>query len=39
MGSGILTTLRDFARIGWLWSNWGKWDEQQEILKIIPTAC
>ena len=32
-GSGILTTLRDFARVGWLWCNWGMWEDRQVIAK------
>ena len=30
-GSGILTSLRDFARLGWLWCNWGAWAGQQVV--------
>lgn len=30
-GSGILTTARDLARIGWLWCNWGRWEDKQVI--------
>ena len=30
-GSGILTTLKDFARLGWLLCNWGKWEDRQVI--------
>ena len=30
-GSGILTTLEDFARVGWLWCNWGAWGARQVI--------
>ena len=33
-GSAIRTTLRDFARVGWLWCNWGKWEDQ----RVIPEA-
>ncbi len=30
-GSAIRTSLRDLARLGWLWCNWGKWEGQQVI--------
>jgi len=30
-GSAIRTSLRDLARLGWLWCNWGKWDGVQVI--------
>ena len=30
-GSAIRTSLRDLARLGWLWCNWGKWEDQQVI--------
>ncbi len=30
-GSGINTSLRDMARLGWLWCNWGKWEGKQVI--------
>ena len=30
-GSAIRTTLRDLARLGWLWCNWGKWRDRQVI--------
>jgi len=33
-GSGILTTLRDFARLGWLWCNRGSWEGRQ----VVPEA-
>ena len=43
-GSGILTTLGDLARLGWLWCNWGSWEGQQvvpedwmrEITRVAP---
>jgi CubicO group peptidase (beta-lactamase class C family) len=43
-GTAIRTSLRDLARLGWLWCNWGKWDGQQvvpeswvqEITKVAP---
>jgi len=28
-GYGIETSVRDFARIGWLWCNYGNWDGTQ----------
>jgi CubicO group peptidase (beta-lactamase class C family) len=30
-GSAIRTNLRDLARLGWLWCNWGKWEDRQVI--------
>ena len=30
-GSAIRTSLRDLARLGWLWCDWGKWEDQQVI--------
>jgi len=30
-GSAIRTSLRDLARLGWLWCNWGKWEDRQVI--------
>jgi CubicO group peptidase (beta-lactamase class C family) len=30
-GSAIRTSLRDLARLGWLWCNWGKWEDKQVI--------
>jgi CubicO group peptidase (beta-lactamase class C family) len=29
--TGISTTALDFARLGWLWCNWGRWEDQQVI--------
>ena len=30
-GSAIRTSLKDLARLGWLWCNWGNWDGKQAI--------
>lgn len=30
-GTAIQTSLRDLARLGWLWCNWGNWAGQQVI--------
>ena len=30
-GSAIRTNLRDLARLGWLWCNWGRWEDRQVI--------
>lgn len=30
-GNAIVTTARDFARIGWLWLNKGRWDGRQVL--------
>ena len=27
----IQTTALDFARLGWLWANWGRWEDEQVI--------
>ena len=43
-GSGILTTLEDFARVGWLWCNRGGWDGRpvipeswmREVTRVAP---
>ncbi|MBN1402506.1 MAG: beta-lactamase family protein, partial [Anaerolineae bacterium] len=32
--TAILTNAPDFARLGWLWCNWGRWGEEQ----VIPEA-
>lgn len=33
-GSAIRTDLRDLARLGWLWCNWGKWEGTQVIPEV-----
>jgi CubicO group peptidase (beta-lactamase class C family) len=30
-GTAIRTSLRDLARLGWLWCNWGRWEDRQVI--------
>lgn len=31
---GVKTSTRDMARLGWLWRNWGRWEDRQ----VIPEA-
>ncbi len=31
---GVNATARDMARLGWLWRNWGRWQDEQ----LIPEA-
>ncbi len=38
-GMRVLCTTRDFARIGWLWLNRGKWGDRQLIRADLYDAC
>jgi hypothetical protein len=35
----VQTTPRDFARVGWLWANYGRWDDQQLLPHSVLAAA
>ncbi len=38
-GLGVSASVRDFARLGWLWSNGGSWSGQQVLPENLVREC